>query len=160
MAAVNVGSRLAGELLGDYLKGATQMGISAAQKVGAKGADVASYLVPGMAKGSLPSKILEKGLTAGTVLGEAAAVNQAIEFALPSTPSASAGSQRSAYSLPIQQQYEAAAALEQQKFMNHMAVIQARQAASMGQSQMHYGMTPNMVDPMSIANQMFKVQEY
>jgi hypothetical protein len=157
MAAASIGSRVAGELLGEYLKGAGQLGISAAQKVGAKGADVASYLVPGMSKGSLPSRILEKGLTAGTVLGEAAAVNQAIEFALPS---ASGGSQRSAYSLPIQQQYEAAAALEQQKFMNQMAVIQARQAASMGQSQMHYGMTPNMVDPMSIANQMFKVQEY
>ena len=64
----------------------------------------------------------------------------------------------SAYSLPIQQQYEAASALEQQKFEHQMAIIQARQNAAVDQA--NYGMTTNMVDPMSIANQLFKSQEY
>ena len=67
-------------------------------------------------------------------------------------------SARSQFSLPVQQQYEAASALEQQKFEHQMAIIQARQLASADRAA--YGMTPNMVDPMSIANQMFKSQDY
>lgn len=72
----------------------------------------------------------------------------------PQTQSAA----RSSFSLPIQQQYEAASALEQQKFEHQMAVIQARETAAMDRA--NYGMTTNMVDPMSVANQLFKAQQY
>jgi hypothetical protein len=89
------------------------------------------------------------------VMGGAALLGGAADLLYkPSSGQATA----SAFSLPIQQQYEAASALEQQKFEHQMAIIQARQLASADRAA--YGMTPNMVDPMSIANQMFKSQGY
>jgi hypothetical protein len=154
MAAASLGSRLAQKLISQQLSGIGGKGISAAQKVGAGAAAVAGKKVPRFAGSKLASRILEEAVTTGTVMGGAALLGSAADALFqPQVKSAA-----SAYSLPIQQQYEAASALEQQKFEHQMAVIQARQMASADRAA--YGMTPNMVDPMSIANQLFKAQEY
>lgn len=154
MAAATLGSRLASKVLGQYLAGVGTKGLSAAQKVGAGAAAVAGRKVPRFA-GTVGSRILEEAVTTGAVLGGAAALGGAADLLYrPQTSQQSS----SAYSLPIQQQYEAASALEQQKFEHQMAIIQARQNASVDQA--NYGMTTNMVDPMSIANQLFKTVQY
>ena len=154
MAAASMGSRLAQKLISQQLSGMGGKGIAAAQKVGAGAAAAAGKKVPRMAGSKLASRILEEAVTTGTVMGGAALLGSAADalFQPQAKPSGSA------YSLPIQQQYEAASALEQQKFEHQMAIIQARQMASADRAA--YGMTPNMVDPMSIANQLFKSQEY
>ena len=154
MAAASMGSRLAQKLISQQLSGIGGKGIAAAQKVGAGAAAAAGKKVPRMAGSKLASRILEEAVTTGTVMGGAALLGSAADalFQPQVKPSGSA------YSLPIQQQYQAASALEQQKFEHQMAIIQARQMASADRAA--YGMTPNMVDPMSIANQLFKSQEY
>jgi len=155
MAAATLGSRLAGKVLGQYLSGVGGKGIAAAQKVGAGAAAVAGRKVPRLAAGSLGGRILEETVATGAVMGGAALLGGAADLLYKPRSGQATGS---AYSLPIQQQYEAASALEQQKFEHQMAIIQARQNAAVDQA--NYGMTTNMVDPMSIANQLFKSQEY
>ena len=162
MAAASVGGRVAGKILGDYLTQLSKSGVAAAGAVGRKVAEAAAGRVPGMAAGSIGSQILEKATAGSTLLGGAAAVGQLTDLALGS---ASGRSRRSEYSLPLQQQqqdrmlaYQSASALQEQKYQHDLALIQARARAATDQMQM--GMTTNMVDPMSIANQMFKSQGY
>lgn len=155
MAAGTFGSRLAQKLVSQQMAGVGSKGISMAQKLGAGAAAAAGKKVPRMAGSRFATRLLEEAVTTGTVLGGAALLGKGADLIFsPQTTQASG----SAYSLPIQQQYEAASALEQQKFAHQMAIIQARQAASA--ERLNYGMTTNMVDPMSIANQLFKSQEY
>ena len=163
--AAGAATRLAGKALGDFLKFASGY---AAEK--AADAALRSFQgqedyadAPGL-RGRIaadPEKYAKRvgrlapiALTGGLAAGAAGA-----SALMPS----SEGRAQSAYSLPVQQQdrvlaYETQSALEQQKFQHQLALIQARQTASTDQMQM--GMTTNMVDPMFIANQMFKPQGY
>lgn len=164
--AAAAATRLAGKALGDFLKFASSY---AAEK--ATDAALRSFQekkewadAPGL-RGRIaadPEKYAKRvGRLAPIALTGGLAAGAAGASAL--MPSSSGGSSQSAYSLPVQQQdrvlaYETQSALEQQKFQHQLALIQARQTASTDQMQM--GMTTNMVDPMSIANQMFKSQGY
>lgn len=155
MASATLGSRLAQKLISQRLADVGGKGISMAQKVGAGAAAVAGKKVPRMAGSKFATRLLEEAVTTGAVMGGAALLGTGADLLFSPRTTQPSGS---AYSLPIQQQYEAASALEQQKFEHQMAIIAARQNASA--DRFNYGMTTNMVDPMSIANQLFKSQEY
>jgi len=145
---VSLGSRMAGKVLGQYLSGVGTKGIGAAQKVGAKAASAAGQKMGAFAPGSLGGRILEEAVATGAVMGGAALLGTAADALYRPQTTASA---KSEFSLPIQQQYEAASALEQQKFEHEMAIIQARQGAHM-----HRTSGGNLVsmDPMSLYNQL------
>lgn len=145
---VSLGSRMAGKVLGQYFSGFGGKGISAAQKVGAGAAQAAGKKVSAFAPGSLGGRILEEAVATGAVMGGAALLGAATDALYQPKTAPSASSQ---FSLPIQQQYEAASALEQQKFDHEMAIIRARESA-----RAHRTSGGNLVsmDPMSLYNQL------
>lgn len=148
MTAASFGSRLAQKMMSQQLSGIGSKGVSVAQKIGAGAAEVAGKKVPRMAGSRLASRILEEAVATGAVMGGAALLGAAADALYQPKTAPSASSQ---FSLPIQQQYEAASALEQQKFDHEMAIIRARESA-----RAHRTSGGNLVsmDPMSLYNQL------